>query len=280
MSLLRRLLRSTDEFIERARRGPYGESSRMLFRFVNSEDLALWSTFSDAEVGGKSTAALQPAEEPKGTALFTGSYSTEVGEGAHARLRRSGYAGISSAPKDAPMDLEDFDALVFRVRGDGRQYIASIRCENWLVDERSNDVWQAFLFACKGEWSEVEIPLSRFLLTWKGKVVEEVVELNSKRITTLGISLAGGDQLQPQGQYGLGLDWIAARNTRTHDYDAAAAEAAAGASGAEGEAEAAAREEGSGEGGGKGKNNAESTGSAGGSNAAGSGSSGSGGLVM
>lgn len=37
----------------------------MLFRFVNSEDLALWSTFSDAEVGGKSTAALQPAEEPK-----------------------------------------------------------------------------------------------------------------------------------------------------------------------------------------------------------------------
>ena len=26
----------------------------------------------------------------------------------------------------------------------------------------------------KGEWSEVEIPLSRFLLTWKGRVVEEV----------------------------------------------------------------------------------------------------------
>ena len=30
----------------------------------------------------------------------------------------------------------------------------------------------------KGEWSEVEIPLSRFLLTWKGKVVEEVVEVS------------------------------------------------------------------------------------------------------
>ena len=28
--------------------------------------------------------------------------------------------------------------------------------------------------------------------------MEEVVELNAKRITTLGISLAGGDQLQPQ----------------------------------------------------------------------------------
>jgi hypothetical protein len=57
----------------------------------------------------------------------------------------------------------------------------------------------------KGEWSEVEIPLSRFLLTWRGKVVEEVVELNAKRITTLGISLAGGDQLQPQVHEGGGL---------------------------------------------------------------------------
>jgi NADH dehydrogenase [ubiquinone] 1 alpha subcomplex assembly factor 1 len=83
------------------------------------------------------------------------------------------------------------------VYGDGRQYIANLRCENWLVDERSKDVWQAFLFARKGEWSEVEIPLSRFLLTWQGKVVEEVVEVNSKRITSIGISLAGGDD-QPQ----------------------------------------------------------------------------------
>lgn len=71
----------------------------------------------------------------------------------------------------------------------------------------------------KGEWSEVEIPLSRFLLTWKGKVVEEVVELNAKRITSVGISLAGGDQLQPHGSYQLGLDWIAARNTRIHQPD-------------------------------------------------------------
>ena len=36
---------------------------------------------------------------------------------------------------------------MFRVRGDGRKYIASLRCENWIVDESSMDVWQAFLFA-------------------------------------------------------------------------------------------------------------------------------------
>ena len=38
----------------------------MLFRFRSAEDLAQWSTFSDAELGGRSTAALElapPAEE-------------------------------------------------------------------------------------------------------------------------------------------------------------------------------------------------------------------------
>ncbi len=51
----------------------------------------------------------------QGTALFSGVYSTEVGQGAHERLKRSGFAGISSvADPLGPLDLEDFDALVFR----------------------------------------------------------------------------------------------------------------------------------------------------------------------
>lgn len=133
MSLLRRLLRSTDEFIERggwhqrdsgklgpkcecwkgqvglrepyttavaatapcsptapppacpvptlpaagplcimpaARRGPFGESSRMLFQFKTPEDLAQWSTFSDGELGGKSTADLKLADEPQVCSLL------------------------------------------------------------------------------------------------------------------------------------------------------------------------------------------------------------------
>ncbi len=36
------------------------------------------------------------------------------------------------------------------------------------------------------------------LLSLLPQVVEEMVEVNAKRITGLGISLAGGDQLQPE----------------------------------------------------------------------------------
>lgn len=150
----------------------------------------------------------------QGTAEFSGRFSTELGDSAHARLKRSGFAGFSlrARPPGSTIDIEDFDSLVFRLRSDGRKYIASVRCDSWIVDDKSHDVWQAFLFARKGEWEEVEVPLSRFLLTWKGKVVEEVVELHPKRITSIGISLAGSQGLQEEGDFRLGIEWVAARN--------------------------------------------------------------------
>lgn len=145
-----------------ARRGPYGEASRLLFQFKTPEDLERWAPFSDAELGGQSTAALKAAADPpvraplpalphagpaaclalhwlprqpaprpqhtrpacaplQGTAVLAGRYSSALGEGADARLRRSGFAGITSRAQGAAMDLEDFDALVFRwVGGGGR----------------------------------------------------------------------------------------------------------------------------------------------------------------
>ena len=45
------------------------------------------------------------------------------------------------------IDLEPFANLVLRVKGDGRKYIASMRCDDWIMGERDDDVWQAFIFA-------------------------------------------------------------------------------------------------------------------------------------
>lgn len=53
----------------------------------------------------------------------------------------------SAQVSEGVLNLEDFDTLAYRVRGDGRKYIVSLRTENWLVDSMSQDVWQAFLFA-------------------------------------------------------------------------------------------------------------------------------------
>ena len=75
-------------------------------------------------------------------------YSREVSEDASTRLKRSGFAGISvRAPQGEYLDLDDFHSLIFKVRGDGRKYLANIRTDNWVVGETTDDVWQAFLFA-------------------------------------------------------------------------------------------------------------------------------------
>ena len=54
------------------------------------------------------------------------------------------------------------------------------------------------------------MPLSRFLLTWKGRLVEERSSMNPERAVSLGISLAGGASLQAPGRFCLGLDWVKA----------------------------------------------------------------------
>ena len=53
------------------------------------------------------------------------------------------------SPQEDPyyLDLDGFDALVFRIRTDGRKYIANLRTDNWIVGGKSHDLWQAFLFA-------------------------------------------------------------------------------------------------------------------------------------
>lgn len=68
----------------------------------------------------------------------------------------------------------------------------------------------AFMWCRKGQWQSVAIPLHHFLLTWKGQLVDQKTEINAKRVISVGISLAGGDALQPPGSFNLGLEWIRA----------------------------------------------------------------------
>jgi NADH dehydrogenase [ubiquinone] 1 alpha subcomplex assembly factor 1 len=79
-----------------------------------------------------------------------------------------------------------------------------------------DDLWQAFLFAPPGEWTSVRIPFARFIKTWRGKVVETDAELNSRRVLSMGISLAGGGALEPPGPFSLALRSIVAARAQVH----------------------------------------------------------------
>ena len=69
--------------------------------------------------------------------------------------------------------------------------------------------WCASAACRKGQWQDVAIPLDRFVLTWRGRLVEEDVPLQTAKITSISISIAGGDDAsQPPGDFHLGLDYI------------------------------------------------------------------------
>ena len=82
-----------------------------------------------------------------------------------------------------------------------------------LLNAQRHRLCVTFFFASycrKGQWQTVAIPLQHFLLTWKGQLVEQRTEINAKRVISVGVSLAGGDALQPPGNFNLGLEWIKA----------------------------------------------------------------------
>lgn len=211
LMIYRRLVQGLKRYVDQVN-NPYPPTEKLLFSFATPSDIARWRAFSDAEYGGSSTAQLARCEDDKEAATFSGRYSTSIDGDNETLLQRSGFCGITSkAEEGVYCNLDDFNTLVLRVRGDGRKYIANLRTENWVVGQaRNHDIYQAFLFARAGEWQDVEIPLSRFLLTWKGRVVDELVHMNRQRVTSVGLSLAGGSQLQPDGEFRLDIRWIKA----------------------------------------------------------------------
>lgn len=67
-----------------------------------------------------------------------------------------------------------------------------------------------FVIHRSGTWEEVSIPIEQFVLTWKGRVVQERVEINTGRVKSLAITMAGICDGQPLGSFNLDIEWIKA----------------------------------------------------------------------
>ncbi|CAK9266572.1 unnamed protein product [Sphagnum jensenii] len=187
------------------------------FKFATAADLIQWEAYSDAENGGMPQCELNNMNSVrcvcKMPGVFAGNLSVELMEHANTRMRRSGFSGIRTVQD---LNLEDFNTIAMRVKGDGWCYVSTIRTENWMGAPGATDpnTWQAFVFAPRDEWSVIKIPLARYLPTWKGKIVESDAEMNAARVTGMGLSLTaeggpeGGEQ--GPGPFRLELDWIKA----------------------------------------------------------------------
>eukprot|EP00899_Mesostigma_viride_P008758 jgi/Mesvir1/17884/Mv12957-RA.1 len=161
-------------------------SQKDLFRFESVSDIEKWRLVSDSSFGGLSSASFRLCPDRPGTAIFSGVLSSGTHVGSPVKLRRSGFANLRA---EEAFDLEGYPLLALRVKGDGRSYIANIQTDSWLhLAGTPPDVWQAIFHPRKGEWCEVQIPLSSFIRTSRGRVISELTEMDASKVVSVGIA--------------------------------------------------------------------------------------------
>ncbi|KAL7258706.1 hypothetical protein ACSBR1_004751 [Camellia fascicularis] len=102
-------------------------SERYILNFNSKEELKKWHLFSDSEYGGLSSASLEirdAGNELRG--VFSGKLSLDVAEDSKWNISRSGFCGMRSKKFDGFIDLDAYDTIALKVKGDGRCYISTL----------------------------------------------------------------------------------------------------------------------------------------------------------
>uniref|UniRef100_M4DHT2 NADH:ubiquinone oxidoreductase intermediate-associated protein 30 domain-containing protein n=1 Tax=Brassica campestris TaxID=3711 RepID=M4DHT2_BRACM len=192
-------------------------AEKCIFKFSSKEDLKRWHLYSDSEYGGLSSASLEMKDGGNGSdctevtcmkmnvrgfltllplflstiftvylllCVFSGNLSTDMSEGSKWSINRSGFCGMRSKKFDGFIDLDGYDSIAMRLKGDGRCYISTV-------------------------------PLTRYLPTWKGNVIDADMEMNPGRVVGMSLSVnsQGGGFIGAKlgsGDFRVEIDWIKA----------------------------------------------------------------------
>ncbi|KAJ4480058.1 complex I intermediate-associated protein 30-domain-containing protein [Lentinula aciculospora] len=199
---------------------PPSRAPHTLYTFNSKDDLRMYTTGCDGDIGGNSTVNLDVDEssahnaqiKKPATAKFWGDMRLDVRPQYQGRVR-GGYAAFRNKPRPTlfgdildNIEFHEYIALRLRVSGD------PITHNSYFVNLQTNgpittDVWQHRLFfQKKNEWEDVFIPFRNFVRTNNGELSEIQLEMSDK-LRSVGISLLGGNA-GVSGKYELNIDSI------------------------------------------------------------------------
>lgn len=147
--------------------------SRELFDFSETKSGRQWRTVNDGVMGGRSVGQFKVAEN--GRMEFFGTLSLQ---------NNGGFASVRS--RVTKLDLQDGEAIVTRVRGDGRRYTLNL----YVPRRRMAFSYRAEFQTKKDEWIEVRVPLEDFLATSFGRIVKNAGPVIPREINSVGFLLA------------------------------------------------------------------------------------------
>ena len=162
---------------------------RVVESFLDGSAAARWITVNDGVMGGRSTGGPSFAD---GLMTFSGVTNTNGG----------GFSSIRTRP--AEWAFGGSDGLLFRVRGDGRTYIAAVttdtRIGRWDVS-----YWTEFRTTDDGGWQTVKLPFAGFVPTMFGEDVSgRVAALEPREVETVGLYIYD----KQDGPFRVDVAWI------------------------------------------------------------------------
>jgi monofunctional biosynthetic peptidoglycan transglycosylase len=162
------------------------DNDRTLFSFENPRNVKQWQVVNDGVMGGRSEGRFKITGDEK--MHFFGNLSLE---------NNGGFASVRSRP--TVLKLKTGDALIARVRGDGRKYNFNL----YVPRRMTAFSYRANFQTKKDKWIEVELPVEKFVATWFGRVLKNQ-PLDPNEVSSLGILL--GDK--KTGPFKLEVEWI------------------------------------------------------------------------
>jgi len=162
-------------------------SNRTLFTFNNPDSVRQWLTVNDGVMGGRSD----------GRVRINGYKNLEF-FGNLSLANNGGFASVRSRGK--ALDLRSGDSIIVKVRGDGRDYTLNL----YTPARRMAFSYRVTFPTTQGEWTEVSVPLSKFVATSFGRVVSNA-PLTPQNVSGIGILL--GDK--KAGPFKLEIESIA-----------------------------------------------------------------------
>lgn len=146
--------------------------------FMSEDDASAWRPIDDAVMGGVSESRMSVTTERTG--VFSGCVSAE---------RSGGFASVRTEPR--LRDLEGYEGLRLRVRGDGKRYKFCVRTDAAF----DGVVYQCAFQPDPEEWRVVDLPFREFGPTFRGRAVGAGA-FDPRGVMTLGL-LISDRQLGP-----------------------------------------------------------------------------------
>lgn len=158
----------------------------VLFDFSKPDAATEWQTVNDGVMGGISEGNFRVTAK---TLEFFGTLSLE---------NNGGFTSVRTKAKQ--LGLEDGDAVVARIRGDGREYSLNL----YLDKPRMAFSYRAAIQTKKDSWIEIKVPLDKFEATSFGRVVKDAGPAKPREVNAVGFLLSD----KKAGPFKLDVAWI------------------------------------------------------------------------